>query len=320
MSLQVLRGGLLTTLQDAGRVGHAAIGVGRAGAMDDVALRLANALVGNPPGTAALEVTLRGPLLRFNAAATIAFCGADFALRRNDVPVAAWRPLPVANGSLLDIGAARRGCRGYLAVAGGFRIEPVLGSASIDVNAALGPFEGRPLAQGDVLPFAGSHDRPGEVSWSLDPGPWFDPDPQRPIRLLQGSHAGSFDASAHGALSRATFHVGAASNRVGLRLEGPALRLAAPLELASTPVAPGTLQVPPDGQPIVLMAEAPTTGGYPRIGQVATVDVPRLAQLRPGDAVRFAAIGVEEAQTRYLAREQALHRLSLHLHQRLRER
>jgi antagonist of KipI len=137
---------------------------------------------------------------------------------------------------------------------------------------------------------------------------------------LPGSHAGAFDASAQHSLTRATFHIGAASNRVGLRLEGPALRLAPPLELASAPVARGTLQVPPDGQPIVLMAEHPTTGGYPRMGQVAAIDLPRLAQRRPGDALRFLAIGIEEAQTRYLVREQALHRLSLHLHQRLRER
>ena len=320
MTVEVLRGGWLTTLQDGGRRGHAAAGIGRAGAMDEVALRLSNALVGNAPDAPALEATLQGPLLRIEVATTIALAGAAFDLRIDGVPAPAWRPLPVAAGALVDLGRARRGCRGYLALAGGFAADPVLGSVAMDLNAGLGPFGGRPLATGDVL----SSGTPrtalaGIPSWSLDPRPWFDPDPHRVLRLLPGSHEAAFTAGARAALFDSAFRIDPASNRVGLRLQGSTLALAAPLEIASTPVAPGTVQVPPDGQPIVLMAEHPVTGGYPRIAQVAAIDLPFLAQRRPGDAVRFAPIGIEEAQTRYLAREEALQRLALDLHQRLRE-
>ncbi len=313
----MLKPGLLTTLQDRGRFGHAALGVGSAGAMDEVALRLAHALVGNDDSSAALEISVLGPRLRFDSDTIIALTGAEFPARLDGQPIAMWQPLEVRAGSELDLGAARRGARGYLAVAGGFAVDSVLDSQSTDVNARLGPFGGRPLRAGDVLDLDEVHDGPGADTrtngrhppWSLDPRPWFDADPARPIRLIRGAHFDALDTTSRKALFDAEFRIDTDSNRVGFRLDGPRLALASTLELVSEPTAFGTMQLPPSGQPIVLMAEHPPTGGYPRIAQVAVIDLPRLAQRRPGDHVRFRTIGLDESQTRYLARERALARL-----------
>jgi antagonist of KipI len=323
MNIDVLKPGLLTTLQDRGRFGCAMLGVGRAGPMDAAAMRLANALVGNAPEAAALEITLIGPRLRFDAAATIALAGAEFGARLGEAELPMWQPVAVRAGAVLDVGTAHRGARACLAVAGGFAAEPVLGSVSTDVNARLGGLEGRPLSEHDRL-FTGTGDhgdpmcgrgrsRPPAGSrrahWSLDPRPWFDPDPTTPIRLMRGRHFDALDASARTALFTAEFRVAADSNRVGYRLDGPRLQWATPLELVSEPLALGVLQLPPGGQPIALMAEHPTIGGYPCIGQVAAVDLSRLAQRRPGDPVRFAECDLDTAQTRYLERERAIESL-----------
>lgn len=302
--------GLLTTLQDRGRYGHAASGVGTAGPMDAPAWRLANALVGNDANAAALEITLIGPRLRFECDTRIALTGAAFDARFAARAAPMWQTLHVSAGDVLDCGRPRHGTRAYLAIAGGFTVEPMLGSSAIDVNAQLGPFDGRALRAGDVLPtIAATGARAPHPTWSLDPRPWFDPDPATPIRLIRGTHFDALDASSRAALFDGVFHVASDSNRVGLRLDGPSLALAAPLELISAAVAFGTVQLPPGGQPIALMAEHPTTGGYPRVGQVAAVDLPLLAQRRPGEPVRFAEIGLDEAQTRYLEHERALARL-----------
>jgi antagonist of KipI len=329
MSIRVLKAGLLTTVQDRGREGCAILGVSRAGAMDDVAMRLANALVGNSLDAAALEITLIGPRLQFEATAIIALTGAEFPIRVDGADVGMWRCVHVPAGAVLELGSARHGARAYLAISGGFAVERVLGSAATDVNAALGPLGGRPLREGDVLATdatrvdhrppmparAPDHGAPllgaalYATTWSLDPRPWFDPDPSHPIHLIGGAHFDALDAASRAALFGAEFRIAADSNRVGFRLDGERLALSAPLELVSEPVATGALQLPPGGQPIALMAEHPTIGGYPRIGQIAAIDLPRLAQRRPGDTVRFAEIDLDTAQTRYLERERELARL-----------
>ncbi|HEY6894281.1 MAG TPA: biotin-dependent carboxyltransferase family protein [Rhodanobacteraceae bacterium] len=307
MTVEVLRAGLLTTLQDGGRHGFATLGVGTAGAMDDVAQRLANALVGNSPDAPALEITLTGPRLRFEQATTIALTGAV----HPGVPM--WCALDVDAGQVLDIGPARQGARAYLAIAGGFVAERVLASASVDVNARLG----LRLRDGDRIGVGASRLKRGRTTWSLDPRSWFDADPATPIRLVRGTHFDALDAASRTAMFEREFRIASDSNRVGFRLDGPRLALSVPLELVSEPLARGTLQLPPGGQPIALMAEHPTVGGYPRIGHIAAVDVTRLAQRRPGDAVRFAEINLDEAQTRYLEREHALASLIEAIHERL---
>jgi antagonist of KipI len=333
MSIAVLKPGLLTTLQDRGRYGCAMLGVGRAGAMDDVAMRLANALVGNSVDAAVLEITLIGPRLRFDEGATIALTGANFPARIDDADSAMWQPIVVDAGAVLDFGVARHGSRAYLAIAGGFAVEPTLGSVATDVNARLGGLDGRALREGDALlvgidaspdPRAttrapggaapprrtrDAHSNDSRQTWSLDPRPWLDADFATPIRLIRGAHFDSLNAASRAALFNEEFRIDKDSNRVGVRLDGPTLALAVPLELVSEPLVAGTLQLPPGGQPIALMAEHPTIGGYPRIGQIATVDLPRLAQRRPGDPVRFAEIDLDTAQTRYLERERELLRL-----------
>lgn len=324
MSITILKSGLLTTFQDGGRAGYASLGVGAAGPMDAPAFRLANALVGNGRDAAALELTLIGPRLAFDADAVIAIAGADFDASIEGRSLAAWQSVRVPAGSVLDCGRARRGARAYLAIAGGFAVDCTLGSAATDVNSRLGAFDGRPLREGDRLKISLATDNDTALqqqrtttSWSLDPRPWFDADSTHPIDLIRGTHFDALDEHSRAALFNAEFRIGADSNRVGFRLDGPSLIITQPLELVSEAAAFGTLQLPPGGQPIALMAEHPTTGGYPRVGQIAMIDLPRLAQRRPREPVRFREIDIDEAQTGYLAHERELARLIDAVTQRL---
>lgn len=320
MSITILAPGLLTTVQDTGRDRHAALGVGHAGAMDSVALRLGNILVGNVDNAAALEITLRGPRLRFGNDHVIAITGADIQAQCNGEPVLPWRHVLLRAGSELAFGGVACGMRSYLAVAGGIDIAPVLGSRSTDINSGLG---GRVLATGDVLAIAtarqihGRNVRPGAAAWSLDPRPWFDADLRAPLRATVASHFQQLDAASRHALFATAFRIDADSNRVGYRLRGARLELREPLELVSEGLAAGTLQLPPDGNPIVLMAEAPTCGGYPRIAHVIAVDIPRLAQRRPGATLRLVETSLADAQTRYLERERVLARITQTVNERL---
>lgn len=324
MSVQVLKPGLLSSLQDGGRRGHAAIGVGRAGAMDAPAWRLANALVGNRGDEAAIECTLVGPTLRFEHAAWIALTGAPIAAQVGELRLPPWTVCHLPAGSVLRLGGMEIGCRSYLAIRGGFNVPPVLGSRSCDLHAGIGHAQGRALRSGDMLPVGVleplprrvAGDRPTPLHWSIDPQPWFDFG-QQPIALLHGSHWAQLDEASQRRLFDARFAVSKDSNRTASRLDGQTLQLRQPLELISEAALPGTLQLPPSGQPIVLMAEAPVTGGYPRIGQVAAVDLPRLAQRRPGDTVCFRDSTLEQALARLAGREQRLARLLRHIAQRL---
>jgi antagonist of KipI len=210
--------------------------------------------------------------------------------------------VPVRAGTQIDFGGMRRGARSYLAIASGLRTEALLGSRSADINAGIG----RALAAGDELPAASVATHLTPTKWSLDPAPWFDADETNPIRVVAGTHFSRLDAVSQRNLFATEFRIGADSNRVGCRLEGAKLALREPLELVSAGVVPGTMQLPPSGMPIVLTAEAPTTGGYPRIAHVIAVDLPRLAQRRPGGAVRFTQVSPVTAQTLLLERERAV--------------
>lgn len=324
MSVSVLKPGLLSSLQDGGRPGHAAIGVGRAGVMDAPAWRLGNALVGNRSDEAALECTLLGPTLRFEHAAWIALTGAPIRAHIDAFEVPPWTACHLPAGSVLQLGGMASGCRSYLAVRGGFDVTPVLGSRSSDLHARLGYAKGRPLRAGDVLPVGEAAPLPGTgpaesaaaMSWGLDPQPWFD-FAQTPISLWHGSHWSQLDEASQQRLLTDSFVIGKDSNRTASRLDGQTLQLREPLDLISEAALPGTVQLPPSGQPIVLMAEAPVTGGYPRVGQVAAVDLARLAQRRPGDTVCFRHETLAQALTRLAEHEQALERLLGRIAQRL---
>lgn len=322
MIAEVLQPGLLTTLQDPGRPGLAHLGVGRAGAFDAPALVIANLLCGNPRHACGLEITLRGPTLRFTAAAHIAITGAPLAVSLDGAPAATWAPVAVPAGGELVLGPLRSGCRSYLAVRGGFAVPAVLGSRSCDLNARLGPLAGRPLIAGDRLPIGTCIACPVSSAaraprWSLDPRPWHDTDPTRPLRLLPGTHLARLTGASRARLFSEPFSVHADSNRVGLRLRGPTLEWQQACEMVSEGCVPGTLQLPPAGQPIAFGPECPVSGGYPRIGQLAAVDLPRLAQLRPGDALRFVACTFAEALRALAARERALQRLERNVGARL---
>lgn len=324
MSVTVLKPGLLSSLQDGGRPGQAALGVGRAGAMDWPAWRLANALVGNAGDAAALEFTLTGPSLRFEQAAVIALTGAPIDARVGEQSLPGWTCCALPAGSVLRLGGMRQGCRGYLAVRGGFALPAVLGSRSTDLHARIGPLEGRALRADDRLavgdgaawPWLRTLEAPRPLRWSLDPQPWFDFG-DAPLALLRGHHFERLDDASQHALFEGAFAISKDSNRTASRLDGRRLALRAPLELISEATVPGTVQLPPSGQPIVLQAEAPVTGGYPRIGQLAAVDLARLAQRRPGDAVCFRESTLREALQRLDERRQRLQGLLANIARRL---
>jgi antagonist of KipI len=304
--LEVVRPGLLTTVQDLGRWGHQAIGVPVAGAMDTHSLRLANLLVGNPPGAAALEITLRGPVLRAASPLTLAVTGAEFELRVDEVRVPHGLAVAVAAGAQISFGARApgAGARAYLAVAGGIATRPVLGSRSTHLVSRMGGVDGRALAAGDVLPVGTApaptrRRTPAARAGAIAPGP-------QPLRVLLGPQDDWFTAGALDALLSDAFTVSARSDRMGYRLEGPRLDARRRGELLSEPVPFGALQVPASGDPILLMADRQTAGGYPKIATVIAADLPVAGQLAPGDVVRFAACSRIEARAALIARERDL--------------
>ena len=334
MICHVLHPGQLATVQDTGRRGHQHEGIPVAGAMDELSLRLANLLVGNDESAAALECTLVGPTIRFDEHALIAFGGADFGATASGMPLPRWRPICVPAGTMVSATSAVRGCRAYIAVAGGIDVARVLGSRSTYVRASLGGLNGRALRRGDILPVGAVSELGRRIGASVtrDQGrdrvmighwgasaslvPFFTSPAE--LRIIGGEHARLLTPDSVAQLWNAEFRVGGQSDRMGYRLEGASLALDTPCELLSEAVAFGTVQLPPGGNPIVLMADRQTTGGYPRIGEVASVDLPLLAQLKPGDKLRFRAISLDEAQRLYLAREDNIRQvraaIALHHH------
>ncbi|HUQ25945.1 MAG TPA: biotin-dependent carboxyltransferase family protein [Burkholderiales bacterium] len=322
MSVRILRPGILMTVQDGGRHGYQHLGLCPGGAMDPVALALANALVGNEVDDAALEITVLGPDLEFGQDTLVALCGAEF-----EASLPLNRPVLVEAGKLVHIGRAMRGARGYLAIAGGVALEPVLGSRSTYLPGQFGGYEGRTLRRGDKVPlqpavdelsrerFAKLKGRNGRtVRWWAPPLTAPDREPIL-LHVIEGEHYGRFDGAAQRAFLDTIWTIAPDSNRMGFRLGGaPLARTVAADgsdEILSAPTALGSVQVPANGQPIVLMADHQTTGGYPRIAEIAWADVPRLAQLAPGGRLHFARCSLEIAnQLRKAMRERldsALH-------------
>nr|WP_232470711.1 biotin-dependent carboxyltransferase family protein [Methylococcus sp. BF19-07] len=305
----------MSTLQDLGRPGCQHLGVTPGGAMDRHSAAIANALVGNPATAAVLEMTLQGPRLHFERGAWVALTGADLSAEVDGRPLPGWRPVWLPAGSRLGFGRPRLGCRAYLAVAGGFEAEIVLGSRGTDLRAGFGGLKGRPLGKGDVIETGESRlalpdepSRPYVPAWCAA---WHKALPLEcpaRLRLIPGPDWQALPDVDRRTLEADVFRVGQSSDRMGLRLEGPLLHPAA-AERLSTGVTFGTLQLPPGGQPILLGVDRQTTGGYPVLGTVASVDHPRLAQLRPGETVRFEPIPVERAQTLYRIRALQLRRL-----------
>jgi biotin-dependent carboxylase-like uncharacterized protein len=297
-ALEVLQPGLLTTIQDRGRRGFRRVGACWAGALDAPAAEAANALLGNDASDAVLECTLTGPGLRFLSTTHFAVTGADLgavlhrpALGVSDVPLG--RRLLARTGDELAFRARRWGCRAYLAFSGGLAVPPILGSRSTDLGSGFGGLEGRALRRGDRLWLGAARLRtPRLERWEP---PEHSTRPLR-VRVVLGPQQERIEAASLARLLAEPYGVAAASNRVGLRLQGPRLAHSGSAEIVSDGMAPGSIQVPPDGLPIVMLADAPTTGGYPKPATVVSADLPRLAQLVPGvDSVRFEAVTLQEA-------------------------
>ncbi len=293
-ALEVIKPGMLTTVQDLGRHGFQRYGVSVCGAMDFFSHRVANRLVGNDENAATLECTILGPTLRVLRSTWIALTGADLSPRLNGRPIDLWRPLRVEEGGELSFGSCRRGCRTYISILGGLDVSPVLGSRSTHTRTRLGGLEGRPLKRGDVLHAYQSDSQVREATFHSD---WTEEIlSSRVLHFLQGPQFDAFTKGSKKAFLSGQYRVSADSDRMGLRLEGQKLSHRDSADIVSDSVPFGTIQVPADGQPIVLAADRQTTGGYPRIGVLCTADFPVLAQLKPGDQVSFECVSFEESR------------------------
>ncbi|MGC2353236.1 MAG: biotin-dependent carboxyltransferase family protein [Candidatus Udaeobacter sp.] len=347
MSATAVRAGFLTSVQDVGRTGFREFGVSLGGVLDSFALRVANLLVGNDEGAAGLEITLGGVQLRFDDERIVSWCGGEFDVHLGSTALPAGHTALLPAGEALKFGRPQIGCRCWLAVSGGIDVPLVLGSRSTDLRAQFGGFEGRTLRDGDVLllgPRPGSSafakataDKPtpatGISSWTA-PHDWVSPAKRDPIlRFVLGcdwdrfnspsrSYGGADASLAAGALAKEAtlqrltseeFAVSPDSDRMGVRFDSPELKREDNVDLTSEAVAPGTIQVPPSGKPILLLGDCQTIGGYPKIAHVITVDLGIAAQLRAGDHVRFSEVSLADAHRLLLERERELERFRIGL-------
>jgi len=295
-SITVVKPGSLTTVQDLGRHGFGHLGIAPCGAMDPLALRAANLLVGNDEAAAGLEITLLGPTLSFSTDAIIALTGSRFDADVDDRPFEPLASVRVEAGSSLRIGASREGARCWLAIRGGIDVPAVLGSRATHLAAAFGGVKGRALRAGDVLPIGAGVDGPMRRMDPLEP---YSTSPV--LRFVPGPQAEAFDGEPHRRFRSQSFPVSARSDRTGVRLEGDPLAHRAAADLLPEGLVAGAVQVPADGHPIVLGVDRPATGGYVKIATVISADLGRLAAAKPGDRVRFEEVTVDSA--RRLARE-----------------
>jgi biotin-dependent carboxylase-like uncharacterized protein len=305
--LKVVDPGLHTTVQDLGRIGYQALGVPVSGALDAVALRLGNALVGNPAGAPALEILWSGPSLEVMAQTVriaIAGGGACLSVGASGQIVPAWQSVTLPRGTVFRINLCRESVCTYLAVEGGIAVPPVLGSASTYIRAKLGGFSGRALQRSDLVPLAFDQAPERAERRLLAPPPAA---PEQPIRIVLGPQQDHFTDASLAALFDGEFRISKNADRMGMRLDGPLLRHRRGWDIVSDAIATGAIQVPGSGQPILLLADHQTTGGYPKIATVISADLPVVGRRRPGDLIRFAAVSIEEAEQ--LARDEE-HRLA----------
>ena len=317
LSIQVVKPGLQTTIQDLGRFGYMSQGVSVTGAMDARSLRISNLLVGNAENEAVLEMTMTGPSLKFDEDRLIAVSGGGMLPVMNGKRLQVHTPLFIPAGSLLHFEPLKKGCRAYLSVAGGFDVPVLMGSKSTYLRAGLGGYKGRALQKGDILDLLpmpqASRDFMKRLSehrsspkWSVSRSPG-STNEQTIIRVLKGSHYDRFTEQSRDLFFGSPFQISTQSDRMGYRLDtDQTIELSEPFELLSEAVTLGTIQLPPGGKPIILLADRQSTGGYPRIGQVMIVDIPKLAQLRPGEWVVFDEVSLQEAEQIYIQSEKEI--------------
>lgn len=309
--IKIIRAGRINSVQDMGRNGFRHLGICQSGALDRTALAIANLLVGNPRDSAAIEFTLGPCELAFTVDSRIALGGADFGATLDGQPLLPWWSVRVRAGQTLKLNAARHGMRAYLAVAGGINSTPQLGSRATDLQAGFGGHGGRALTEGDGLS-AGALDNPAAAvhtaaAFGVRAPSWYDADNTETleVRVIPGPEYDLFSATAQKTFWNSSWTLTPQSNRMGFRLSGPELKIKKSGDLLSHGVLPGVIQVPPAGQPIVLMADAQTTGGYPKIGVVIGADLARLSQLRFNRTLQFVEADAHAA--RAALRDEALY-------------
>ncbi|WP_026575855.1 biotin-dependent carboxyltransferase family protein [Bacillus sp. UNC438CL73TsuS30] len=317
MTVKVLHPGLLTTIQDLGRHGSQKYGVIVSGTMDSYSLRAANLLVGNKENEGALEITLFGTSLLFEEDRVIAITGGDLQAVIDGEKAATWRPVLVRKGSVLQFKSAINGCRAYVSFAGGIAVPEVMGSKSTYLRAGIGGFKGRALQKEDILDFGEMTNRSHSIktklkklecnpSWSINYTKLVNLQQKQTIRVIRGTEFDLFEEKTKTSVFQEPFKLTTQADRMGYRIEGPKLSLIKKFELLSEGVTFGTIQVPPNGNPIVLMADRQTTGGYPKIGQIISADLPSMGQLQPNAVIHFKEISHEEAEQELLAKEKII--------------
>lgn len=319
MSLEFLTNSLLTTVQDLGRDYYRNLGINPGGVMDKTAARLINILLGNQENEAVIEIHFPAPKILFHEDTVIALGGANFGAKLNATDIENWRPIFVQKKSVLSFPQKISGNRLYLSVKGGFRIEKWLESGSTNLKAGIGGFEGRALRKGDKICFRSSSEsksdsirRLSNIKISKDIIPYYSPFPT--IRVTIGAEFKKLTQSCKHLFQEQSFKIRRHSDRMGFRLKGESLKLEKQLELLSTPVGYGTIQILPDGQLIILMADHQTTGGYPRVAHIITKDLPIIAQLGADDKLSFKIVEVAEAETEMIEFEKDLNLLKTACH------
>ena len=310
-TITVIQPGLMTTLQDEGRIGSQAYGIPVSGCMDQRSLHDANALLNNPLDTAVLEMVYLGGSFRFHCNTYIALTGADMQAQLNDQPAPTYTALAIRPGDTLTLGTAKTGRFGYLAVAGGFDIPPVLGSCATYIKCGIGGFQGRALKSGDLLPLKNEtctlacakrkHLTPPAFSQNIT------------VRAVPGPQSDRFTKEALQTLFAEAYRVTDRSDRMGYRLEGPTLEVIGGSDIVSDGTAFGSIQVPGSGKPIVLLADRQTTGGYAKIASVISPDLPAFVQCMPGAMIHFVPVSVRKAAALYRKEEKERRRLRLRI-------
>ncbi len=318
MGIRVLKGGMLTTVQDLGRTGYQSQGFSVAGVMDVRSFKIANLLLDNPENEAVLEFTLIGPTLEFTSATIIAITGGDFQPTINGDPAPMYTAIYVNKGDILKFGSARTGSRGYVAFSSYLEIPVVMGSRCTNMKSSLGGFKGRKLQAGDYMNFRIKRRYlPFFLSRRLELDEFDQMDVE--LRVVMGPQDDMFSKQGIDTFLNSEYTVTSEFDRMGCRLEGPFIAPKEKSDIISDGIAFGAIQVPSHGKPIVLLSDRQTTGGYAKIATVASVDIPKLVQRKTDHKIRFRAISVQEAQRLYLEEIKELDDMRRKIHQPCRE-
>ncbi len=296
--IEVLQPGALTTVQDLGRFGYQQYGMGTAGVMDSFSFLTGNLLVGNIENAACLEVTLTGPKLLFHTSTIAAITGADMTAKLNDETLPLWQSFFVPAGSILKFGRLKKGYRTYICLAGGVQVPLVMGSRSTYLKGSLGGFKGRKLLRGDMLPIhVLEQDELSPDQQFKKLSKEYQPAYQEneTVRAIPGPQDDYFTSASLADFFSSSFTVTANSDRMGYRLEGPLIKHIKEFNIISDAISPGAIQIPGDGNPIIMMADRQTTGGYPKIATIITADLPKVAQLKPGHTIKFIKTSLAES-------------------------